>query len=162
MKNQKIKMDFYIKGENMEIFEEKLEKEILKIEDAFKDFFLKYNMILMKKSRDGVTYKNKKFDFLFNYGEYYHNHYEPIQFEGLTIKLKNKSYGLDDVINFIYIEKEQGGQYGLDTHTLLKTWEDYVKNLEKYFIPFSQMEDNIQQMEAYLDKSCPWREKYTK
>jgi len=39
MKNQKIKMDFYIKGENMEIFEEKLEKEIVKIEDAFKDFF---------------------------------------------------------------------------------------------------------------------------
>ena len=141
----------------MGIFEEKLEKEILKIEEVFKDFFLQYNMILTEKSRDGVSYKNKEFDFIFNYGEYYHNHYEPIQFEGLIIKLKNKSYGLGDIINFIYIEKEQGGQYGLDTSALLRTWEDYVKYLEQYFIPFVQMADNIQQMEAYLDKTYPWR-----
>ena len=61
----------------MGIFEEKLEKEILKIEDVFKDFFLQYNMIITEKSRDGVSYKNKEFDFICNYAEYYHNHYEP-------------------------------------------------------------------------------------
>ena len=141
----------------MEIFEEKLEKEKIKIEDAFKDFFKKYNMVLTKKSMDGIIYRNKEFDFIFKYGEYYHNHYEPIQFEGLTIKLKNKSYGLSGIINFMYMEKEQGGQYGLDTYSLLRTFEDYVKYVEKYFIPFFKMENNIQQMEAYLDKTYPWR-----
>lgn len=140
----------------MEVYEQELKKEMIKIESAFQVFFKKYNMKLKSKSKEGIVYGNSTFDFHFKYSEYFHNHYDPIQFEGLKINFGQKSYGLINIMNFIYIEKEQGDQYGLNTNKLLKTMEDRAAYVEKYFVPFLEMEDNFKQMEAYLKKTYPW------
>ena len=128
---------------------ERIDTSVKEIENELGRFFKKYDLKLKKKSERGIILGNDLYDLNFMYWK---ERYFWFIFQGLQINFQNQKYSFRDVINFMQKERQSDS---IDTYQILKAFSTYETYLESHLIPFLNMDNNIEKMDAYLKKS-PW------
>ena len=128
---------------------ERIDMSEKEIENSLKDFFKKYDLVLKKKSEKGFIWGNDEYNLNFIYGLERYYWFVP---QGLNVEIKNKTYSFSNI--FYFIQWNQNLEY-LDFHKTLISYRKYAKYLELRLIPFLNMDNNIEKIEAFLEKP-PW------
>ena len=129
---------------------ERIDRSEEEIKEELGSFFKKYNLVLKKKSEKGFVWGNDDYNLIFLYGP---ERYFWFIFQGLFIEYKDKTYNFHDIIDFM--QWNQNFEY-LDFYEVFMGFGNYEKYMEERLIPFLNMYNNIEKMDAYLKKSYPW------